>query len=243
MDTDPGAALATYVAYLHRIAGRIRRQQKLRVRQWQLHQAETAAHRHATCAHARPLARDGRAVGCLGTDEEAGAVAGDGAGGFRCGERGATPTAPGGGRFERERPAGLQHWRIGSGSRARRAASDDSWTRNGSRSTRHVRLVASSLRARCAAQTRHSLLRRSLPVMLCWLPSRDVTRVEGYELTDQVLPILITAVSTRVFTPAAAFGTQMIHGRMARTEREAGEKAMQVAGIKAPLDRTSSSAT
>ena len=40
MDTDPGAALATYVAYLHRISGRIRRQQKARVRQWQRHQAE-----------------------------------------------------------------------------------------------------------------------------------------------------------------------------------------------------------
>jgi hypothetical protein len=38
MDTDPGAALVTWVAYLHRLAGRIRRQQKRRVRQWaQLH--------------------------------------------------------------------------------------------------------------------------------------------------------------------------------------------------------------
>ncbi len=38
MDTDPGAALATYVAYMTRLAGRIRRHQKLRVRQWaQLH--------------------------------------------------------------------------------------------------------------------------------------------------------------------------------------------------------------
>jgi hypothetical protein len=40
MDTDPGAALATWVAYLHRLAGRIRRQQKLRVKRWQLHQVE-----------------------------------------------------------------------------------------------------------------------------------------------------------------------------------------------------------
>jgi hypothetical protein len=40
MDTDPGAALATWVAYLHRLAGRIRRHQKLRFRKWQLHQAE-----------------------------------------------------------------------------------------------------------------------------------------------------------------------------------------------------------
>jgi hypothetical protein len=40
MDTDPGAALATWAAYMHRLAGRIRRQQRLRVRKWQLHQAE-----------------------------------------------------------------------------------------------------------------------------------------------------------------------------------------------------------
>ncbi len=40
MDTDPGAALASYVAYLHRIAGRVRRRQKLRLRKWELHQAE-----------------------------------------------------------------------------------------------------------------------------------------------------------------------------------------------------------
>jgi hypothetical protein len=40
MDTDPGAALVTYVAYLHRIAGRIRRQQKLRARQWAQYQRE-----------------------------------------------------------------------------------------------------------------------------------------------------------------------------------------------------------
>src|SRR5262249_37902164 len=35
MDTDPGAALATYLAYLHRLAGRIRRQQQLRIRRWE----------------------------------------------------------------------------------------------------------------------------------------------------------------------------------------------------------------
>jgi hypothetical protein len=40
MDTDPGAALATYVAYMARLAGRIRRRQKLRAKQWDLHQAE-----------------------------------------------------------------------------------------------------------------------------------------------------------------------------------------------------------
>jgi hypothetical protein len=40
MDTDPGAALVTWVAYLHRIAGRIRRQQKLRVQHWGQLQAE-----------------------------------------------------------------------------------------------------------------------------------------------------------------------------------------------------------
>jgi hypothetical protein len=35
MDTDPGAALVTWVAYLHRLAGRIRRQQKVRIRRWE----------------------------------------------------------------------------------------------------------------------------------------------------------------------------------------------------------------
>lgn len=40
MDSDPGAALVTWVAYLHRLAGRIRRQQKLRAKRWELHQAE-----------------------------------------------------------------------------------------------------------------------------------------------------------------------------------------------------------
>jgi hypothetical protein len=40
MDTDPGAALVTWVAYLHRLAGRIRRQQKLRLQQWAQVQVE-----------------------------------------------------------------------------------------------------------------------------------------------------------------------------------------------------------
>jgi hypothetical protein len=40
MDTDPGAALVTYVAYLHRLAGRIRRQQQLRIRRWEQAQTE-----------------------------------------------------------------------------------------------------------------------------------------------------------------------------------------------------------
>ncbi len=40
MDSDAGAALAAYIAYMTRIAGRIRSQQKLRVQQWQRHQAE-----------------------------------------------------------------------------------------------------------------------------------------------------------------------------------------------------------
>jgi hypothetical protein len=35
MDTDPGVALMTWIAYLHRLAGRIRRHQKLRVRRWE----------------------------------------------------------------------------------------------------------------------------------------------------------------------------------------------------------------
>ena len=34
MDTDPGAALVSYVAYLHRIAGRIKRQQNKRTAAW-----------------------------------------------------------------------------------------------------------------------------------------------------------------------------------------------------------------
>jgi hypothetical protein len=34
MDTDPGAAMVTWVAWLHQLAGRIRRQQKRRARQW-----------------------------------------------------------------------------------------------------------------------------------------------------------------------------------------------------------------
>src|SRR5262249_19524913 len=40
MDTDPGAAMVSWMAYLHRIAGRIRRQQKLRLRKWEMHQTE-----------------------------------------------------------------------------------------------------------------------------------------------------------------------------------------------------------
>jgi hypothetical protein len=40
MDTDPGTALVTYVAYLDRLTGRIRRRQKLRVRRWEQHQAK-----------------------------------------------------------------------------------------------------------------------------------------------------------------------------------------------------------
>jgi hypothetical protein len=40
MDTDPGAALVTWVAYLHRLAGRIRRKQKLRLCHWERLHAE-----------------------------------------------------------------------------------------------------------------------------------------------------------------------------------------------------------
>src|SRR5262249_8124526 len=40
MDTDPWAALVTCVAYLHRIAGRIRRLRQMRARRWAQHQAE-----------------------------------------------------------------------------------------------------------------------------------------------------------------------------------------------------------
>ena len=98
MDTDPGAALATYVAYMTRIAGRIRRQQKLRVRQWQLHQAEQRRTGKPLATHARPLARHGRAPGRAGAHEEAGAAAGDGAGRLRRGGRGAAAAAPRGGR-------------------------------------------------------------------------------------------------------------------------------------------------
>lgn len=40
MDTDPGAALVSYVAYLHRIAGRIKRQQNKRAAAWRRNEAE-----------------------------------------------------------------------------------------------------------------------------------------------------------------------------------------------------------
>ena len=40
MDTDPGAALVSYVAYLHRIAGRIKRQQNKRAAAWRQKERE-----------------------------------------------------------------------------------------------------------------------------------------------------------------------------------------------------------
>jgi hypothetical protein len=40
MDTDPGAALVSYLRYMHRLAGRIRRRQKLRGHHWQRERAE-----------------------------------------------------------------------------------------------------------------------------------------------------------------------------------------------------------
>ncbi|HEV8194682.1 MAG TPA: hypothetical protein VGP82_24785 [Ktedonobacterales bacterium] len=42
MDTDPGAALVSYVGYLHRIAGRIKRQQNKRTAAWQRKEQETS---------------------------------------------------------------------------------------------------------------------------------------------------------------------------------------------------------
>jgi hypothetical protein len=42
MDTDPGAALVSYVAYMHRIAGRIKRQQNRRVAAWRRREQEAA---------------------------------------------------------------------------------------------------------------------------------------------------------------------------------------------------------
>lgn len=40
MDTDPGAASVAYLKYMHRLAGRIRRAQKLRKRTWRKEEAE-----------------------------------------------------------------------------------------------------------------------------------------------------------------------------------------------------------
>jgi hypothetical protein len=40
MDTDPGAALVSYVAYLHRVAGRIKRQQNKRAASWRRKERE-----------------------------------------------------------------------------------------------------------------------------------------------------------------------------------------------------------
>src|SRR5262249_52206560 len=40
MDTDPGASLVSYVKYLHRIAGRIKRQQKRRATAWRRKEEE-----------------------------------------------------------------------------------------------------------------------------------------------------------------------------------------------------------
>ena len=42
MDTDPGAALVSYVEYLHRIAGRIKRQQNKRAAAWRRKEQEAA---------------------------------------------------------------------------------------------------------------------------------------------------------------------------------------------------------
>jgi hypothetical protein len=42
MDTDPGAALVSYVQYLHRIAGRIKRLQKRRAAAWRRKEAEAS---------------------------------------------------------------------------------------------------------------------------------------------------------------------------------------------------------
>ncbi|HET8907950.1 MAG TPA: hypothetical protein VFN11_13395, partial [Ktedonobacterales bacterium] len=44
MDTDPGAALVSYVAYLARIAGRIKRQQKRRAAAWRHATGDAAKH-------------------------------------------------------------------------------------------------------------------------------------------------------------------------------------------------------
>jgi hypothetical protein len=42
MDTDPGAALVSYVKYLHRIAGRIKRQQNRRAAAWRQKEQESS---------------------------------------------------------------------------------------------------------------------------------------------------------------------------------------------------------
>jgi hypothetical protein len=54
MDTDPGAALVSYVAYLHRIAGRIKRSQNRRAAAWRRKEQEAA------CLGAVPLMPDVR---------------------------------------------------------------------------------------------------------------------------------------------------------------------------------------
>jgi hypothetical protein len=48
VDTDPGAALVSYVQYLHRIAGRIKRQQNKRTAAWRRKEHE------ATCQGCPP---------------------------------------------------------------------------------------------------------------------------------------------------------------------------------------------
>src|SRR5262249_5097529 len=55
MDTDPGAALVSYVGYLTRIAGRIKRQQNRRAKAWR-----KAEHDAATIGQPFPLVPDVR---------------------------------------------------------------------------------------------------------------------------------------------------------------------------------------
>ncbi len=140
MDTDPGAALATWAAYMHRIAGRSPPSAEAAREALATAPGGGATHRQPAAADAGPLARHGRTTRRAGAHEEAGATPGDGARRLRRGGRGATAAAPRGGRLFGRRPASLQPGRVGSSWHCARAASDVCSTRSG---PRYIKLVRS----------------------------------------------------------------------------------------------------